>query len=102
MDKSHAVRTYSLFIATGIKFIKTTPDCVIDQIVEYVNGDFPPPVGIQPYKESVHLYENLKILSSHMQGIADQNPELLKEILETFSEMSEEEFIQWYRESRKK
>ena len=102
MERDHAIRTYSLFIATGIKFNKITPDCVVDLIKEYCFGDFSPPVSILPYRESVKLFENLMILSSHMSGLVSQNPELFKETSKFFDNMSEEEFVRWYKTGKEK
>jgi hypothetical protein len=98
-------RHMSLFIATTMKFDDTTPHKVQVEIIKYFSEDRleeEQPVSMQPYKESIKLYLNMKTLSSHMQTLKDEFPEHFENVNDFFNEMDEAEFVEWFKERKKK
>lgn len=100
--EEQATRIYCLLIATTIRFERITPANLIDVAIKHVTSkdDSPPPVGLQPYLESVGLLRNIIKLSEYMDKIEIEDQILFKKIIETIGGMTEEEFIRFYKKRK--
>ena len=95
---------YIMVMATGLKFLRDTPDKVRGKIVDHVlhnEENEPLPVSLQPYKASINAlkqHEKAVELSISDEYTDEEKDEVNKE----FDDISEDEFVDLYRDWRKR
>ena len=93
---------YIMVIATGFKFLRDTPDKIRGKIIDYVlfnENDEAMPIALQPYKDSI------KLLRNHAKATAltlDYPTEEKIEVDKEFEDITEEDFINLYKEWKKR
>jgi len=104
ITEEYIERVYAAYIATMLKFYNTTPLMVIEKIEQHFeeDADSPLPVSLQPFRESVSLFENAISLSGKLNVFNDIYSEKMEVVRAKFRDMSEDEFVAYYREKRRK
>ena len=98
----NTVVLYCNMIALGLKFHRDTPENVRNKIIDFANcDDSSLPVGLQPYQELLDIYEKYLHVARKFNYIYEQDREGTVKLIQEFMDMSEEEFVDWYRNRRK-
>ena len=103
MTEEQIKKIYALLMATTIKFESITPTNIRDMILQrYVDEDTSPlPVSLQPFTESIKLSDNMIKLTEYIEKIQLEDNDIFKKVAAEFWDMTEEQFIKWYRDSKK-
>jgi hypothetical protein len=91
-----------MVMATGLKFLRDTPEKIRGKIIDYVlfnDENNPLPVSLQPYKKNMNmLKQHTKAVELSMDN--SYTDEEKSEVNKEFEDISEDEFVDLYRDWR--
>jgi hypothetical protein len=104
MDREQALRTLCVYVASGIKMMRDVPTDIRTMAVEYLeleDEDKELPVGLLPFMSELEIVKNFDRVMSIIDDIHLNDYELLMDVLPEIQEMSEIQFLEYYRGRKK-